>query len=266
MKQDEKIMKRELFVDREGKTRFARGAILYSGSTLLAELAGRVGFDTVWIDMEHCSTTFREAESLCLAVNAGGAVPTIRISEHQRTYILRALEVGAGIVVVPMVNTEEQARKMVEWGKFPPLGQRGFNNRSRGVEFGLESCSIAFSKANDRTYLFAQIETRQGVDNIEDICSVEGLGGIFIGPGDLSAALGGMGEFDNPQLIKTSIECIRIARRMGKHAGILVRPGKLLDAAIQAGCDLAFFAGDVMDLSRIWPEVLQDVRAKEKRL
>jgi len=258
-------MKNDLFVNQEGQPRLVRGAILYSGSTMLAELAGRVGFDTVWIDMEHCSTTFREAESLCLAAQAGGAVPTIRVSELQRTYILRSLEVGAGIVVVPMVNTAQQARQMVEWGKFPPLGQRGFNNRSRGVEFGLEPCTTAFSKANDRTHVFAQIETRQAAANVEAICAVEGLSGIFIGPGDLSAALGCTGEFDNPDLIKTALDCIRTAKRMGKHAGILVRPGKLLESAVEAGCDLAFFAGDVMDLSRVWPQVLQSVRAKGDR-
>ncbi|MBN1553761.1 MAG: hypothetical protein JXA11_03380 [Phycisphaerae bacterium] len=251
-----------VFADEKGAPRVVRGAVLYSGSRLLAELAGRVGFETIWIEMEHGPTNFETVEGLCLAAEAGGAVPSVRVSDSQRCHILRALEVGGRIIIVPMVNTAEQAQSVVEYGKFPPLGKRGYNTRSRGVHFSLDGPQPAFAEANERTHLFVQIETRQAVENLDEILAVEGLSGIFIGPGDLSASLGRTGDLNCPEVVDVVTDCIRRARKAGKHAGILVSPGALLTAALEAGCDLAFFAGDVMNLVTTWPEILAAVKTQ----
>ncbi len=253
-------MQQDIFKDDQGRARVLRGVTLYSNSTWLAELAGRVGFETVWIEMEHGPAGFEKVETLCLATEAGGAIPAVRVSDSERTHILRALEVGAKIVIVPMVNSPEQARRVVEYGKFPPIGKRGFNTRSRGVHFGLNGAKADFGEANNRTFLFAQIETQEAIQNFDAICGTDGLAGIFIGPGDLSASLGLTGDLNNPQIINTVTDCIRRARAMGKHAGILVAPGPLLEAAFQAGCDLAFFGGDVMDLASTWKKLLTSVK------
>jgi len=249
-----------IFEDTQGRPKVVRGVTLYSGSTWMAEMADRIGFETVWIEMEHGPAGYDKVESVCFAVEAGGRVPPIRVSDSQRCHILRALEVGARIVVVPMVNSADQARQIVEYGKFPPLGQRGYNTRTRGVQYGLKGAKVAFAEANDRTHIFAQIETCEAVNNFDSICAVEGLSGIFIGPGDLSASLGCTGDLNNPQLINIVTDCIRRARAACKHAGILVAPGPLLEAAIEAGCDLAFFGGDVSDLASVWPKVLASVK------
>src|SRR5262249_39979654 len=131
--------------------------------------------------------------------------------------------------------------------------------RSRGVGYGLHPALEAFEAANQRTHLFAQIETLAAVKNLDTICSVEGLSGILIGPGDLSASIGKTAQFDDPTLISNVTECIRGARAAGKHAGILVAPGPLLEAAKRAGADLIYCAGDINDLSRSWREVLKAV-------
>lgn len=250
----------DIFMTSEGRPRVLRGATIYSGATWLAELAGKVGFDAVWIEMEHGPASFEKIESLCLAAEAGGAIPTVRVPDHERHHILRSLEIGARILIVPMVNTAEQARQIVEYGKFPPIGNRGYNVRTRGVEYGLKGPKTAFAEANERTLLFAQIETREAVDYLDEICSIEALAGIFIGPGDLSVSLGCTGDLTCPQLVSVVTDCIRRARTKGKHAGILVSPGPLLTAAIGAGADLTFFAGDVMDLANVWPKVLTSVQ------
>jgi 4-hydroxy-2-oxoheptanedioate aldolase len=254
------MMEKDIFKDEQGRARVLRGVTIYSNSTWLAELAGRVGFETAWIEMEHGAAGFEKVETLCLAAQAGGAIPVVRVSDSERTHILRALEVGARIVIVPMVNTPAQARQVVEYGKFPPVGKRGFNLRSRGVHFGLNGAKTDFDEANHRTFLFAQIETQEAVHNFEAICGMEGLAGIFIGPGDLSASLGLTGDLNNSQIISTVTDCIRRARAMGKHAGILVAPGPLLEAAFKVGCDLAFFGGDVMDLASTWKKLLTSVK------
>jgi 2-keto-3-deoxy-L-rhamnonate aldolase RhmA len=251
----------DIFTDASGRPRNLRGVAVYSGATRLAEMAARIGFETVWIEMEHGPADFGHVESLCMAIESGGGIPTVRIPDGQRHHVLRAVEVGAQIVVVPMINTAEQARQVVQYGKFPPLGARGYNVRSRGVQYGLFGPGASFARANDRTYLFAQIETTQAVDNLDEICDVKGLSGIFIGPGDLSVSYGCTGQLGGQRLIDTVCHCIRRARGCGLHAGILVPPGAMLNAAIEAGCDLMFYGGDVAELGNAWPKLLASVPA-----
>src|SRR5206468_5373601 len=116
-----------IFTDSSGQPRILRGVAVYSGATRLAEMAAQTGFETIWIEMEHGPADFGAVESLCMAIEAGGGVPTVRIPDGQRHHVLRALEVGARIVVVPMINGAEQAKQIVQYGKFPPLGLRGYN-------------------------------------------------------------------------------------------------------------------------------------------
>ena len=146
---------------------------------------------------------------------------TVRLPNHHREHVMRALEVGARIVVVPMIEDAAMAREIVRFGKFPPLGERGFNSRSRGVGYGLKLAMEAFEQANRRTCLFAQIESTSAAERVEDICAVDGLAGILVGPGDLSASMGKTGQFGDPELIATVTGVIRRARSSGKHAGIL---------------------------------------------
>lgn len=250
------------FLDAGGNPRTLRGVAILSGAPTLAELAGRVGFETVWIDVEHGTPSFTEIQNLCIATEAGGAVPTVRLPDHNRHHVLRALEVGARLVVVPMVNTAEIARELVQWGKFAPLGQRGFNTRSRGLNYGLDGVAnipTTFATANDCTHLIAQIETAEAADNLDEIIAVPGISGILVGPGDLSATLGKPGAFTDPALIALVADLIRRTRAQGKHAGIMTFPGPLLDAAIAAGADLLFFSGDFNDLSRTWRGMLETV-------
>jgi 2-keto-3-deoxy-L-rhamnonate aldolase RhmA len=250
----------DVFRDDQGRPRIHYGVTLISGAPRLAELAGRIGFDTVWIEVEHGPAGFNEVEALCVAVEAGGALPTVRIPDAQRHHVLRALEVGARILIVPMVNDAATARQIVEHGKFAPLGSRGYNTRSRGVGFGLTDAATAFKEANERTSLFAQIETRQAVEALEPICRVEGLAGIFIGPGDLSVSYGRIGALADPELIAIVADCIRRARGWGLHAGILVEPGPMLDAAMAAGADLVFCGGDLSTVTRAWRTLLSTVK------
>jgi 2-keto-3-deoxy-L-rhamnonate aldolase RhmA len=232
---------------------------VYSGSPRLAELAIRVGFETVWVEMEHGPTDFAVAETICQVVEAAGGSASIRVPDGQRCHVLRALEVGARIVVVPMVNTADQARQVVQFGKFPPVGQRGYNTRSRAVGFGLTDKHAAFAAANEQTHMFVQIETVEAAANLDAICDIEGLSGILIGPGDLSMSLGCSGDLSSPRVIETATACIRRARAAGRHAGILAGPGPLLEATMEAGADLVFCGGDITDLIPPWKRLVETI-------
>ena len=184
-----------------GQARVLRGVAVLSRAPQIAELAGRLGFDLVWIDVEHGGVSFGEVETLCMAAESGGAVPVVRLPDHHRHHILRALEVGARIVIVPMVNDAETAREVVRHGKFPPLGERGFNTRSRGLNYGLAGLpeiSNTFAAANAGTHLIAQIETLEAAENLDAICAVDGISGVLVGPGDLSVSMGKTAAFTDP--------------------------------------------------------------------
>lgn len=243
------------FLDDHGKSRRLLGCSINSGSTRAAELAGCLGFHVIWIEMEHTSADLRLAESLCVAAQAGGAVPLIRTAGSERDQILHALEVGGRIIVVPMVNTAAIARQVVTHGKFPPLGRRGFNTRSRAARFGIDPFHA--EQMNRENFLFPQIETLEAVRNIDAILDVDGLGGIFVGPGDLSTELGKPGHYENPALVEHVCLVISKARARGLHAGILAERPTLIDHAIGAGADLCVIASDVSAMIRTWRDVLQ---------
>jgi 2-keto-3-deoxy-L-rhamnonate aldolase RhmA len=247
---------RNPFIDPEGQPRVVRGVTINSNAPRLAELAGLLGFDTVWIDVEHGPVSFTEIEVLCMAAEVGGAVPTVRIPDNQRHHVLRTVEVGGRIVIVPMVNTAEEARKVVEHGKFPPLGKRGFNQRSRGLRYGIQPPAASFAEADERTHFFAQVETLESVRNLDAILGVKGLAGVFIGPGDLSASLGKPGAFADPEVLAAARDITRRARAAGKHAGILAMPGPLLDTCLAAGSDLVFAGSDLTNLAVAWKALL----------
>ena len=253
----------DVFLDAAGKSRRVRGVTVNSGSTLLVGLAAQVGFEVIWIEMEHGPIGFERIESLCLAAEAGGVLPLVRLPDGERHHVLRALEVGARIILVPMVDNAVQAGCIVECGKYPPLGVRGFNTRTRGIGFGLVAPAQTMAAANARTHLFAQIETLQAVENLDGICAVEGLSGVFIGPGDLSMSMGLLGQPNHPEVVETVLSCMHRAREAGKRTGIFITPGALLDAALEAGCDLVVCGGDVMDLATAWTNLLAAVPLKK---
>ncbi len=225
----------------------------------ICEMAGRIGFDMVWIDLEHGTAGFETVETLCAATVAGGGIPVGRISGHHRHHILRTLETGARMVLVPMVNNADIAREIIVHGKFPPLGRRGFNQSSRGLNFGLGDTLETFDWANRTTHLIAQIETSEAVDNLDAILEVDGLSGVFIGPGDLSVSLGCPAQFDHPRLRETIVTIVKRAREAGKHVGLL-GPPPLLKTGLDAGADFIFCGGDLPTLRTSWIPLLERAR------
>ena len=249
------------FIGKDGQPRRIRGVTVNSASSLLVTLAAHVGFETIWIESEHGPIGFEQAETLCLAAEAGGIFPLIRLPDGERHHVLRALEIGARIILVPMVNDAAHARRIVEVGKYAPLGSRGFNLRSRGQGFGLEKPLDVMARANARTHLFAQIETTEAVANVDDILAVDGLSGIFMGPSDLAVSMGKTGQMADPELRETVISCMAKAKAVGKLSGIFTLLGPLLSAALDAGCDLVICGGDVMNLGAAWTQLLSEIPA-----
>ena len=190
------------------------GIISHLLSAPAIEVLAYTGMDYVLIDLEHSPIGAEHAAQLVGVAQGAGLAPLVRVDGIGRSQILKMLDVGAAGLVVPQLETVEQARKLVSYAKFPPLGNRGYCP-TRDGGWGSGSCYERgmdgyMAEANTSTLLIPQCETAGCLEHIEEIAAVEGVDGIFIGPFDLSIALGIPGQFGDP-LLTEGIERVRRA-------------------------------------------------------
>jgi 4-hydroxy-2-oxoheptanedioate aldolase len=240
------------------------GTTCETGAPMIAELCGIVGGDIIWLDLEHGTAGWRDAQAFCQAAQAGGALPALRVPGAERTHIMHALEIGAKLVIVPMVNNADTARKVVEFGKYPPIGQRGFAGSTRAMSYGTGDAKQNVAKANRETHLFVQIETMDAVRNCAEIVSVEGISGGLVGPADLSFSMGKPLDFENPEFLKLFGETIRTIRGCGKIAATAAGNPKLIDIGLEAGLQILICATEAQAVRQLWGQMIKDIRAKVK--
>ena len=189
-------------------------------SVSTAELMGWLGFDFVIIDCEHGPMDYETVENMIRASELSDITPIVRIGLNQQQHIQRYLDSGAKGVMIPLINTKDQAKSVVDSVKYPPIGKRGvFGNR--GSKFGLISTAEQIKISNKEIFVSVQIETKQSVKNQDEIIKTEGIDAIFLGPGDLSVSLGVPGEMMHQKVIKTMNPIVENALKNGKHVGTL---------------------------------------------
>jgi len=177
----------------------------------------KAAIDFLWIDTEHAPYASESLEMLPVIARQNGVAPMIRVAWNDPALIKKACDVGAVAVMVPQVNTAEEAARAVEYTFYPPIGQRGVSPnwpRIAGVDW-----NHVIQTANDETVLIVQIESRQAYDNLEEIAAVPGIDVLFIGPMDMSASLGVITEMQNPELQEMMREFPRILAEKGIPAG-----------------------------------------------
>lgn len=203
------------------KRRVTIGSWLQIGHPASAELLDRVGFDWLAIDCEHGIIDLETATAMMRAMNR--AVPLVRVTENSAISIRRALDAGAWGVIIPMVNTPEDARQAVEAAKYAPTGNRGFGY-CRANAYGYDFDNY-LERANDEIAVIVQIEHTQAAQNIEQILRVEGIDGILVGPYDLTGSMGIPGQLENPKVEAILNRILEACLEAGKSAGIHdVRP------------------------------------------
>ena len=157
-----------------------------SESPLLAETIGVSGVDAVVVDLQHGASDMHNLMSMMQAISATPAVPMVRLPGNVPETIMKALDFGAYGLICPLVNNADEARALVDASRYPPQGVRSF---ATARVFNYAGADY-FAHANDAIMRLAMVETRDGLDNIEEILAVDGLDGIFVGPTDLAIALG----------------------------------------------------------------------------
>lgn len=203
-----------------GDTTF--GSWLNLGSEAVAEIMADAGFDWLAIDMEHTTTSPRTAEAMIRVVESRGVAPLVRVGANDPVLIKLAMDAGAAGVIVPMVQSADDARAAVASVKYPPAGTRGVGiARAHRYGPGFEEYA---STINEKSVVIAQIEHRSAILSLADIQAVPGIDATLIGPYDLSASVGKPGAFDDPEVLALLRQYESVSRAGGRVMGFHVIP------------------------------------------
>jgi len=207
------------------------------------EILSNMGFDWFVFDMEHAPLTIKDIEIMLMALKGSDVIPIIRVPWNDPVYIKRALDLGVAGVLVPWVNSKNEAMEAVRAVRYPPEGIRGVGPR-RCVMYGLWDSVEYFNKWNKKCILIVQVETKEAYKNLEDILSVDGINGIFVGPSDLSASLGMYGKIDSPKFIEILKYIVSKALKYDKVAGIMTKTPEFAAKAINMGYNFISLSHD----------------------
>jgi 4-hydroxy-2-oxoheptanedioate aldolase len=223
------------------------GAALYFYDPVFLEIAGYMGFDVVWIEMEHAGISFSEAADLCRMVRGTGMLSMIRVADARRESILKAAECGPDMIDLPMVETPEQLTELVRYARFAPVGARGFFSVSPALRYGIvDSVTGTQQQMNIELALLAQIETAEAVRRIDELAVVPGVD-LFIGPADLAASMGLPGQTGHPDVLAAASRVIDAARTHGKKVATACGPQDFIHWA-RLGVDLLYCGNDITAL------------------
>jgi len=178
------------------------------------------GYDFIFIDMEHGSYSMETIADLIRGAKSVGIGTVIRVPRLETFFISRVLDAGAEGVMVPMTSTKEDAETIVRFGKYTPIGQRGFGSGSGMTDYQPVKTVEFMKEANEHTLMVAQIETKEAIENIDAILSVEGIDVGLIGPNDLSISLGIPDQMNSETQVKAIDKVIETAKKRGKASGI----------------------------------------------
>lgn len=230
------------------------GLFLGLGHPVSAEILATCGFDFLLIDAEHGLNDPRGIQAQLQAMAPYPVPCLVRPPSHDPATIKQLLGVGVQTLLVPMVETAEQARQLVRAMRYPPQGIRGVGT---GLERGARWNAVPdyFAQADAQACLIVQVESRQALENLDAIAQVEGVDGVFLGPSDLAASLGHLGKPGHPEVKQAIESALQAIRRHGKAAGVfcadpaLVEPYRASGASFMAlGADTALLRSAALQL------------------
>lgn len=221
------------------------GLWLSSTTSYMAEIAATSGYDWLLIDGEHAPNTVQDLYHQLQAIAPYASQPVIRPVEGSKSLIKQMLDIGTQTLLIPMVDTAEQARQVVSATRYPPLGERGVGaSVARAARWGRIENYMA--QANESLCLLVQVESKTALENLDAILDVEGIDGVFIGPADLSASLGYPDNAGHPEVQSIIEASIRRIRAAGKAAGFLAVDPAMAQKCLQWGANFVAVGVDTM--------------------
>lgn len=236
------------------------GSWITLGHPSVAEIMAKAGFDWLTVDMEHSAITLHQAQQLIQIIELSGVAPLVRVGQNEPNLIKRVMDAGAHGVIVPMVNSADDAERAVKSVKYPPDGFRGVG-LARAQYYGADFES--YRRWNqEESVVIVQVEHIDAVENLEAILSTEGVDGFIIGPYDLSGSLGVPGQFDHPDMLAALERVKDVSQRMNPVSGFHVIPPDPaeVDKKLGEGYRFIGFSLDILFLGNSCRNGLKEVR------
>jgi len=203
------------------------------------------GFDALWFDLEHVGNSIEQLEVAAMAARSQGMDCFVRLPPTDYSIIGRSLECGASGIMAAQVRSGAEAEQIVRWSKYAPRGVRGLNVSSYDGRFGLVPLAQHVERANRETLVIIQIETREALDQLDEIASIPEVDLLFIGPSDLSQALGVTGDFWHPKCLEALDHVAAACRRHNTAWGCLPPDPKYAARCVENGCQMLSITSDV---------------------
>jgi 4-hydroxy-2-oxoheptanedioate aldolase len=250
--------------DNKLRSLWAQGKTAVNGwlaipNSFAAEVMAHQGWDTLTIDMQHGLIDDGALVSMLQAIQATPTMPVVRVPWLEPSAIMKVLDAGAQTIICPMVNTREDAQKLVSYVRYAPKGGRSFGPVRAGMVHGADYASAA----NDNILVFAMIETKQALDNLDAICAVEGIDAVYIGPSDLSLSLGCKPVFDDVDTpVAQAIDHILArAKSHGLRAGVHNGRTDVARARLAKGFDFVTVSSDARILIAGSQQIVAEMKA-----
>ncbi len=219
------------------------GTWIMSASPLVAEATGHAGFDWAVLDMEHSPVDMMEIVQMMQALSCTKMVPIVRVAWNDAVLVKRVLDAGATTVMFPFVQNAEEAARAVAATRYPPQGVRGMAGMSRASRFGTTANYLA--TANKGMGVIVQLESVQAIKQLEAIADVEGVDALFIGPADLSASMGYVGQGAHPAVMDLMSQAVLRCKAAGMPVGTIGSDPQSVAQYRAAGFDFVAVGSDL---------------------
>ncbi len=225
------------------------GIWVCSGSPLVAEICAGAGMDWLLIDMEHSPNGLESTLAQLQAVAASPTTPLVRVPIGDVVTLKQVLDLGAQNILVPMISSAAEAQAVVEAVRYPPRGRRGVGSAlARSARWNRVEDYLA--DADQHVSLFVQIETIEGVDAAAEIAAVDGVDGVFVGPSDLAASMGLLGQQTHPEVTAAVLRAFDAVRAAGTPVGVNAFDPAAAQSYLDAGASFVLVGADVALLAR----------------
>lgn len=220
-----------------------------SGSPLVAEICAGAGMDWILVDMEHSPNGLSSTLAQLQAIAAYPVTPVVRVPSGDVVTIKQVLDLGAQNLLVPMISTRAGAEAVVEAVRYPPRGRRGVGSAlARSARWNRVDDYLL--DADNYVSLFVQVETAEGAANAAEIADVDGIDGIFVGPSDLAASMGVLGQQTHPEVTAAVLAAFQSVHDAGKPVGVNAFVPDVAQSYLEAGADFVLVGADVALLAR----------------
>ena len=241
--------------------RLALGTLIKSTDPVHSEAASQMGFDFLWYDLEHADKSVETFANLARATRAGDVDVLARPARWEYMRMGRLLEAGASGILYPRCESVEEAKEVIKWSKFSPLGERGFDGGSADNNYGSYPAGDYVGAANRETWISIQIESPAALPHVRAIAEVEGVDSIFFGPGDFSALSGMPGQITSNTILEAAEQIARDTLAAGKVFGSLTFGMEHSRRLQDMGAKMIIHGADIVYYTQAHKQIIDDYSA-----